>query len=219
MKKDSKKMLKIFSKILAVFSRIGQVFMIIAIPFMVLAMAIIPFVVNHVDVDDSKITFDGIQESKITLEEREDGQVVIVDEEEVKLDEKIDTSIIKELFNNNEKAAIIGVAEVSLAFTIGYFVLIIIMLSNIIKFFKNLYKEDTPFILDNVERLMKVGKLMIAVLIVQGLSAGIVEYVFGSEVSMLSGSYSIFEILFVFVLAYVFKHGYELEQSKQVVSE
>lgn len=215
-KENEQKKMKGLSKAISVIAKIGRIFCYVAIPFIIIAMIIIPMIVKNINVVDNKIVFNGPIDSSITLEESEEdeGSVVTVKYKgSIVVKEKNQYSImtIKSVLQNTNKSKIIGTAEASLVFLIVQIVLISIVLYYLEKLFKNINSGDTPFTMDNVSYIKKMAYIMIAAILIPGVTGFIAEGISGIDLNLDFNLFNVLEILFLFSIAYIFQYGYLIQ--------
>ena len=218
MKEESKKTLKVLSKILEVVTIIGKVCSIIAIVCLTLVMVCVPFFVNNIKISDNKYGFK-IGGTDFVLMETGKNDASL----ELTIDGKKTSSIeeakimeaINNALKNTNKTVIIIAGEVALAFTIATMVFSIIVLNYAIKFFKNLGTKETPFIEENVTYLRKMAKYMIVAMILPIISSVIIELITGYDIGNSFEMYNLFEILALFLLAYIFEYGVEVQKGSK----
>ena len=211
LKEEKQKKVRVLSKIISVISKIGKVFTMIGIVCLTMVMLISPFIISKVDVVKDKIVI-GDNTLGIEIVDKNDkvrlqfnDKVVITD-----VKNKTDVVKVKNIIKNNSKTKLVICSEVGFIFLIGSLVCIYIMLGNISQFFKNIHDGDTPFTLDNVKHIKKIAYLMIAVLLIGPFSELFFSLII-NEVEFSIPSFSIIEILVMFIMAYIFEYGYELQ--------
>ena len=128
-------------------------------------------------------------------------------------DESNENTIIKlkEVFENNSKAVIIGYVETGFLFLIINLILYRTILKHLEYLFININNGDTPFTLDNVNHIKKMAYLMIATIILPIIPGGIFELIMKSDLDVGFELFDVVEILFLFSMAYIFEYGYELQ--------
>ena len=89
------------------------------------------------------------------------------------------------------------------------------ILSKAIKLFKNIRTKETPFIEENVLHLRKMAKLMVVAIVLTVISGAIINAISGYDMSNSLKEYSLFEILALFILSYIFEYGVELQKSSK----
>lgn len=218
MKKENKKTLKVLCKIIEVFSMIGKVMSIIAIPFLILCMVFVPILIKNVDIKDNKISISGFGENIVITEQGKNNaniEVKVGNSVVAKEDEKELISTVTKMFNNDSKTKIITYVEVSLVAVIINIILEIIILSYIIKLFRSFGNDETPFKEENTLYIRKVANFMIAIIIVNVIGSIMCNILTGHDIKTSFDTASIFEILIIFVLSYIFEYGCELQKSSK----
>ena len=211
LKEEKQKKVKVLSKIIYVLAKIGRICLTVAIPFIILAMVIIPLVLSKVDVKDNKITFSGSDDVIKIIENNNKIQVKLNDK--TIIDEK-DRDVVVDIRNFLEKhsdAEIITCTELGFVFVIAYLIILMMILKNIELLFKNIYNGDTPFTLDNVQHIKKIAYFMIAGIIFPGIISAFFTRLMGSDADFSIGGANLIEILILFVMAYIFEYGYEIQ--------
>ena len=213
--KEQKKM-KGLTKAISIIAKIGRIFCYVAIPFIILLMVIVPMLIKNINVEANKIVFNGPIDSSIMLEEseEEEGSVISVKYKgNLIVREKNQYSIMtmKSVLQNANKKTIIGTAEVSLFFLIVQIVLISIVLYYLERLFKNINSGDTPFTMDNVSYIKKMAYIMIAAIILPGVTGLVAEGISGLDLNLDFNLFNILEILFLFSIAYIFQYGYLIQ--------
>ena len=211
-KEEKQKKVKTLSKIIEVVSKIGEICCYVGIALVGLLMIAMPVVLSNVEVKDNEIIF--AKESVFKLEEK-NGKLIIKVGEAIIADESDPVTVaqIKDALEKNKdhKLLNIGYMEVCLASVIATMVIAAFFLRHLQKLAKNINQGDTPFTLENVEHIKKMAYFMIALIIVPAISSGLVEGLFRSEVNVDISAFNVMEILFMFVLAYIFEYGYEIQ--------
>ena len=210
-KKDKQKKVKVLSKIVFVIAKVSRIVMYVAIPLLLITMFISPYFINRVDVKDNKIVLVE-KDDNIIVTDNEDGLVIKLNNEVILKEEnlvKLDT--IKKVISNNSKPMLITYVESGFTFLIISIVLMIMFLKHLEDLFKNINEGDTPFTLDNVKHIKKMAYFMIALIIIPSFSGIIFELILKSDLDVDFEMFNLFEILFLFVLAYIFEYGYEIQ--------
>lgn len=213
-----KSMLKGLSKFIYVIATIGKVCIYIAIPFLILTMIILPIIFNNTKVVNNNIVFtyrdDTVEMNDVgnnKIEIRHNGKIIDEDDhEDYKVFKKYRNTL-----NKYSKKELIGYTEAGLILLISYLYLIILVLKHLAKLFKNINEESTPFTLENVDHMTKMGKYMIAVILLP-IIASILYSVFADiDINFDFGIISVMEILFVLAMSMIFKYGYSIENSSK----
>ena len=211
LKEEKQKKVKILSKIISVIAKIGRICLMVAIPFIIIAMVIIPLVLSKVDVKNNKITFKGTNDVVRIIEENNKIEVKINDHTIADEDGKDAIIEAKKFLDKHSDTEIIIYSELGCIFAIAYIIIMIMILKHLELLFKNINKGDTPFTLDNVNHIKKMAFLMIANIIFPTIIGGIINGLMGTDVDINLGGSSLIEILVLFVMAYIFEYGYEIQ--------
>ncbi len=218
-KEEKQQKMKGLSKAIYIISRIGKIMITISIPAVIICMLCLPYLINNIDVIDNKIVFKGTEDNITVLEENVDNNVVV----KVKLNDMIiadsrdqDTIIkMKDIFENNSKAMIIGYVEIGFLFLVVNLFLYRIVLKYLENLFININSGDTPFTLENVSYIKKMAYLMIATIILPNISGIIFELILKSDLGVGLELFNVVEILFLFSMAYIFEYGYEIQKDSK----
>lgn len=215
LKKEKQNKVKGLSKAIYVIARICKIITIIAIPIIIVSMIFLPYIINNIEVSEGKITFNGNESNLIVVEENVDnnslvrlkvGNAVIADESNQEAIIKI-----KEVLTNNSKIQIIGYLETGSIFLLINLILYIIILNYLEKLFININNGDTPFTLENVNYIKKMAFLMIATIILPSMSGALFELILKTDLDIGFELFDVFQILFLFSMAYIFEYGYEIQ--------
>ena len=207
MEKNKEKTVKTLSKILYVVSKILKVMTRIAIGFVVFAMLVVPVAIKSISIKDDKLVInDEYVKNNKTLTIKA-GDLVIMDAK----DENY--TVLKDIFNKNSKTSLIIYSEVFMLFIIAILVITSFIMDHLYKFFKNIYEGNT-FALENVSHLKMVSNYMIATLLISWVSSLLAEILFNQD-TFTTNAYGVFEIMFVYLLAYVFEYGCELQKKSK----
>ncbi|MBE6149782.1 MAG: helix-turn-helix domain-containing protein [Firmicutes bacterium] len=201
---------KTLSNVISLIGKIGRIVLMVAIPFILLVMIIIPYIINNVNVNDNKISFE-TNNIKIIEDKIELFDVVMFD-----LDEDISNEQIINVLNENSKYEIIGYLEAGLIFALINIILMIIILKYVENLFNNIKNNSTPFIMENVNYIKKISYLMIALIIINPISGilfGLLTNI--NETSNGIELISILEILIIFSMSYIFEYGYEIQKDSK----
>lgn len=210
-KSEKQKKVKVLSKIIAVIAKIGWICSIVAIVLFALVAIVLPIALNNIDIKDNRII---TKDSIIEIVDKDDSLVLkhnnVIFATET---DQQSIEIIRDVINTNKnnKALLIGYCEFGLITLIVCFVLFIFMFRRLDKLFNNINKGDTPFTLENVEHIKKMAYLMIALIIIPNVCGGIFELIIGRDIGVSFELFNIVEILILFVVAYIFEYGYEIQ--------
>ena len=212
------KILKGVSKALQIITIIGKVCIYIALPCIILTMCIAPVIIKNIKADDTSISFK-YKDNKLVIEKKDNGEV-IAKYNDKELDAKNESEYQeiyehKNIFIDNSSAQLIGYVEAALLIVITYLFVILLILRHLSKLFKNIYEENTPFTIENVEHLSLSAKLMIALIIIPAIGITLFEIIADLDISWNYNLFNITEILFIILISKIFKYGYEIENSKK----
>ena len=189
-KKEKQKKMKGISKAVYIIARIGKTFSIIGIVGMIIIMLAMPSIVNNIKFDTNQVTVFG-------------GMVNFEDTAKI-----LEAS---EIFNNNSVLTNIIFGEIVAIFLVITLVLLMILLLNLEKLFVNIYNEDTPFTLENVKYIRKIGILMILMIIIPTISGYIAQLALGLSLDIQIEIMDFVYILIIFSISYIFEYGYEIQ--------
>ena len=201
---------KSLSNVISLIGKIGEIVLKVAIPFVIIAMILVPYIINNVEVKESKISFKTDNIKQI------DDKLVMYDFLIIDLEEDLSLEEVVSIFENNSKFEIIGYLEGGLLFLIVDLIIMIIILNHIEKLFNNIKNNNTPFTLDNVNFIKRISYLMIALIMIEPLSGSLFGLIL--NVSEASGGIelmSILEILIIFSMSYIFEYGYEIQKDSK----
>lgn len=210
-KKEKQKKVKVLSKIIAVIAKIGWICSIVGIVAISIVALVMPFALKNITIEDNKI----ITNSSVVEIAEEDNKLVLKHNNIVIADvtdqERID--VIKDTLNSNlnNKALLIGYSETALITLIVCLVLLIFMFKRLEELFNNINKGDTPFTLENVEHIKKIAYLVIALIILPNICGMIFELILKKDLDVTFEFFNVIEILIIFVIAYIFEYGYEIQ--------
>lgn len=215
LKEEKQKKLKVLSKIIEVVGKIAKVFCYIGLGIFALFAFLIPVLINNIDIKNDELVFN--KESILKMEESVDGITIKSGESIiVKTDNPKEMKAIKDFFSTkNDKAIIIGCLEFCIACGAISMVLLIFFLKHLVKLFGSINREDTPFTIDNVEHIRKMAYLMIALIILPLIASIVTSALINTEINFSIKAFNILEILFMFILTYIFEYGYEIQQDSK----
>lgn len=217
--KEEQSRLKGISKALIIISKIARIGLYIGIVSLLLVMVIIPKAMNHVKVNENSIIFK-VEEESLTLTKESSNKVTVYvnDKEEASINNVEVYNKVKKVFDNHSTAALIGYSEAYMLCTILYLYLIILSLKHFEKLFKNIRKGETPFTLDNVEHMRKMGFYMIGAIVLPIIISILYYFFTDLDINPQIRFTNIIEILFVFAMSSIFKYGYNLQaDSKKTI--
>ena len=200
--KDEKN-LKGISKAIWIIAKICRIFMMIGVVCIGLVMLILPAFISKIEINDNTIRIEGVEEV-IKLEDiKPDNK-----------DAKIVVSKISDVFNNNSRVTITLFAELAIAIIVVDLIIYIIIFKYLEKIFKNIDNEDTPFTFENSENLRKVAWLLVASIGVGVIINIVINLLLRTDSGLNISLVGVIEALFVFSMAYVFKYGATIKETK-----
>ncbi len=207
LKKEEQKKMKALSKIISVISKIGRIFCYIAISFLCLSLITSPYLIDKVVIKENNLTLNFPSHNINLLEENDKivlkvGRFVLADADK----EFLNTKVVS-IFENNNKAKIIGYIETGFACLLVVIILTSIIFKHLETLFDNINKGETPFTLENVILIKKIAWKMIIIIIMTNIGGGVFELLLSSDVNVEFEIYDLVEILFLFSLSYIFEYG------------
>lgn len=210
-KEDKQKKVKVLSKIISIVSKIGKVCCMIGIVIAALAAIVVPIVVGNIKIKDNTIVFKNdtvkvVDDDKELVVKVKNATIATIDKAE-------SIEIIRDIRDNdfNNKTLIITYSELGMGFLIATLCLMLLLFKRLDKLFANINSGDTPFTLENVDHIKKIAYLMIALIIIPSISAVMFELVIQRNLNIDFNTFSVLEILIIFVMSYIFEYGYEIQ--------
>ena len=216
LEKEKQSKVKVLSKILYIVAKIGKILSYIAIPFMILAMVIVPILLDNIEFKGNKLKVKNTTQT-VSLIEKNDKLIIDVNGSKVvEITNLDDVDKVKGVFNDNLKTSILVYSEITLVFELVLIILVILMLRHVEKLFKNINKESTPFTMDNVNHIKKIAIIAIVSIILPIILDIIINVILKGNFNINITSTSLFEILCLFILSYIFEYGYKLQQNSKL---
>ena len=210
--KEKQNKMKTLTKILSLIGKIAGIVVKVAIPFVVLAMLIIPILFSNLEIEGNKIVSKNLNfqivehNDKINIDYK--GHTAVADIDNNDIDK------LSEVLKENKTATIVKI-ELGFGALVAFLVILSILLKHLEELFENINKGDTPFTLINVEHIKKMSYYMIACIILSGVGEGILNSSINDEISFGLETFDIVEILFMYVLSYIFEYGYEIQKDSK----
>ena len=199
---------KSLSNVISLIGQIGSIVLKVCIPFIIIAMVLIPYIINNIEIKNNEITF---KTDNIKL--IDDKNIMINGVIIMGLDEETNIEDVITVLNNNSKIEVIVFVEISLAFLIINFILIIMILKYVEKLFSNIKNNNTPFTMDNVNYIKRISYLLIVLIIINPISSMLINMLLNNKgIIMNLELISILEILIIFSMSYIFEYGYEIQK-------
>ncbi len=233
--KEEKKRYQVVSRILGVLMRIANVCCWIGVGGVVIGAVATSIIAPNIKIDSTNkeiSLFDktasytingqdfeyGDEDGRITIK---DNVVTIADSNTEFVSMKLSDESINEIekFIENDMPRILAVIPFVLMMTAVLLGAYALALGHGANVFKNIAKEDTPFVKDNVERVEKTFKYLIigfiltfAINLTMAIATGFRTNIGGETISITS-------VLGFYVLVYIFKAGYQLSDNKTEKTE
>ncbi len=212
LKNEKQRRLKILSKIIYVIGNIGKIATRIGIVGVAIAMVTIPIVGanvktidnNHIKVFDYELKY-----------ERGKDKITFTFEDDIKEVEKYNevrsiNRVLDDVESNNLYKTIILIELVFICLEASL-VVMSMSFDHMSKLFKNIHDGDTPFTIENVIHIKKMAYFMIALIILSSFGSGFSHMIIEDGIDFDIDGISIFTILILFSMTYVFEYGYEIQ--------
>lgn len=203
------------SKAIYIIAKILNVITIIGMVGIVIGMLTIGIVGSTVKVDNNQIkvvgqTIDYERNSdevtfKTTYKNKEYKETVTKD-----MDVLVLNRSLRFLEGRNTYVLILA-AECALIFALGGLAVAFLTFKEVIKLFKNIHDNDTPFTLDNIDHIRNIGKYLIIGAVIKLFGFGFAGLYINSTFNMNFDLAGIILIIAVFLLAYIFEYGYRIQ--------
>lgn len=210
-KEEKQIKVKVLSKAIYIISKIMKVILIISALLVAITMTGVPIVINNLEITENKIEiFDHNVEYEIT-----DSKITIKENNILKETYNIiPDNIIKtycKYYNSHSKTFHILTTEFVLIVLIIQITLLIILLNKIEKLFTNIHNGETPFTLENVSLIKNIAYILIITIIFPFITGEIFEIITKLETPIEIEFTEIIYILVIYLLAYIFEYGYEIQ--------
>ena len=210
-KDEKQKKVKVLSKIISIVAKIGKVCCIVGIVAVAIAAIIVPIIVGNIKVKDNEMVFknDTVKlvddDKKISIKVKSSTIATIDDEHAIE--------VIKDILEKDftDKTLIITYSELGMIFLIITLYLTFLLFKRLDMLFTIINSGDTPFTLENVDHIKKIAYIMIALIIIPSISAVMFELVIQKDLNIDFNTFSVLEILIIFVMSYIFEYGYEIQ--------
>ena len=214
-KMDSK-ILKGISGVLYFFAKFAKIALYILVSFIVFFMIIIPSVISRINIENNTISYTTISGNIISLTSEDmsiKGNYILKYKDDV-VEEKINFDIlsrISNIFSETPKSRIIVNIEICLALVLISTAVSIVMFYNLELFLNNIHDNNTPFTQESIHCLGMITALMVAIYSCNIIISLLMDEFFTVETFRGIDIINLFEILFMFIMIYVFKYGYNLQ--------
>lgn len=215
--KENQKKLKTASKAIYILAKIGRIFAIIGAVFMVLGMSLAIMATSFVTAKNNNEIEVKIGNRVMLYRDVDDQISIIAEGQETKVDDtesKEELRTVAKIFFDNSKSNLILSLCMILVFGLAGIIISIMMLKYLEKLFKNISKEETPFILENVECLKKMCYFMIASVVVSLIGDSVISSIIGRD-SGFNFGVNVIYILVIYALRFVFEYGYNIQQESE----
>lgn len=213
-KKDQSK-LRTLSKIIVLFASLGKICLYLGIIFFLFFMSIIPTVINHTKITKNSITFIYKEDSFKLIEEDSKLVIYVNGEKKETSNSNINFNEFTKELNKYSSRQLICYSEILLFIYVAYLYLMVLVLKHLKKLFKNIANGNTPFTLDNVNHMSKMGIYMISALLLPLLAKLIFKIFTDINIKTNFGIINLVQILFVFAMSFVFRYGYNIQQDSK----
>lgn len=213
---NEQKGLKGLSKVISFISNLSRVFIYIGIVSLILCMLLVPTFMKHVKTTDNEIIFSYSKE-KVSLVKNESNQVKLVvnDKEEEKIDDAVVFNKIKKVLDKHSTNTLIGYIDAIILLLILYMYLITLVLKHLGRLFKNISNDKTPFTLDNIDHMKKMGIYMIIAILLPTISSILFNIFTDIDLRLRFDLIDIVQILFILAMRIIFKYGFILQESSK----
>ena len=211
--KVDKGLMHSFSRIINVVSRIAQVVLVIAMCLIGIVMVCLPALFNRIEIHDDMIKFDVGREA-LVIKEDEDGLTVSYKDEKIftgKINKEIYDRPVLNIFKTSSKTSIIWHIEALIFIGLLCLIAYYLIFGYLARITKNISKNQV-FDLSNVTNLKKMAYMFMALIVVGNVASLIALSFINMHVNITIHFGQIILILCLFLLALVFKYGYQLEK-------
>lgn len=217
LEKNKQKNLKTLSKVIHVLAKIGKIFTIIGIVAVAIGLSIAIAVMSNIDLkvkDSNNIEMKFSDQTIQYKDELDKVKLKVAGGEEVEIDDKDAVQglrLIASKASDFSKSKILIYLVALLISTVAIMVLTVIILNNVEILFKNVSKEDTPFIMENVELIRKIGWLKVASAIVSLVANGAINTFTNIDANVGTGV-NLVSILVIFASSIIVEYGCKLQE-------
>lgn len=212
---DNKNKIVSYSKGLSVASLISIILCCIGIVVIAISMAIIPFITKNISIEgntlnifEEKIEFNLTKEEILTIKYNDESV------KEFTFEDFGINSLIK-IIHNLSATKINLYLETILTISIIEIIIFIIMLIKIRKLFEKISTQKTPFIKEAPEYIRFIAYMIITLIIIDIVGLMISSLIIGTSFSISLNVVQIIFIIGLFLLSFIFRYGYELENQGQ----
>lgn len=210
--KEKQRKLKGLSKAIYIISKIGWIFCIVGMVGLVIAMITVPAITSNIKVSNNQIKIFG----QTVSYERSDNQVIIRDKDDeaviTELDDVKDLNLVFDYLENHDMTKLAIYGEIVFVFALATLIVSFLIFKTLEKLFVNIYKNDTPFTMENVEYIKKIAFLLIGIIVISMISSSVISLVAFDGIEGEFAGVNILYILGLFSLAYIFEYGVEIQK-------
>ena len=209
--KDDQKRFKTLSRVVKIISKIVRIVLMISVPFILMLAIIIPIMFSKIEVSGNIVKFNDarfvLKDDYITLNVGEKTHLIA--------DGIKNMDQVVSFLNDNKLSTLIASFEVALIGAVVAIIINIYIFKDIEKLFDNFYLQKTPLTDENTEYIHNIGKKMIYLLLSELIFGIITTILAKNTFNTHIATYSIIEILIIYVIYYIFKYASNLQKQKE----
>lgn len=199
-KEEKQKKMKGLSKAIYIISKIFKIVPSLAIVVSVISMFLLPFSLKSIEVTGSNLMINNTLVGTI--------------------ENKVELTSIKNLFETSTLSQIIIYSEIILLSLIICMIVLFIILNALEKLFKNIHNGETPFTLENISYIKKIAKYLIIEIAFPIVMGFVMQLIMQTNLGIEIELVDIIFVLIIYSISYIFEYGYELQKdSKGVMYE
>lgn len=209
---NEQKFLKGISRFISIVATIGRFLLYFAIFAVVVCMLLAPKFLKDIKAYDNKIEL-SYNKDKISLVKESDDEVRVYvnDKKQSTIKDMEDYDKLYKVVKNHSSKTLTNYSEAVLLIAILYIFIVSMILTHLSKLFKNISKEETPFIMDNVIHLRKMSLYMIVTLVLPIIISLVFALCTGYKLHITLNISGIVEALFVMAMSIIFRYGCVLQ--------
>ena len=198
-KENQQKNMKLVSKIIYIISKLGRIIVGIPTVLLLIVCTVFPIISHTFSVEENKIKILN-NEISYSIE----NNILKIDNVEYHINSSTN---IKEFIQNHDNAFFVFSIEYLLICIALLSALTTIVLHYLYKFYKNVYKNDTPFTIENEKFLKKIFIFALIEFVLTKLTAIIYSVIAKIDLAIEFSISDIIFILILFSILYMFKYG------------
>ena len=216
LEEKKQKRLKLFSKIVSIITIIGKIGCIIGVAGITIAMLVVPFCTSNIKVSNNTLKVFGEEikyerdDNKIKLTHKNDSYDVTGKTEVFALN-----SVLDYLEENNLSKVTLS-AELVFVSVFVTLVILFFVFNNLKKVAKNIINNNTPFTMDNVTYIRKIGYYLIVLLVLPWITSIVVQLILNLNYTTSFNFVSLTLVLITFILSYIFEYGCKLQEKSDL---